>query len=252
MRHDVEARAVAHRRRMQDRIAGRDRIDFSDVSEARLRKIAVREHRAFRAAGGAGGVKQPGEIVAVARRAGDRVGREQIFVFAAADHDHALERFRRMRRDLGIEPFGGKTNPRAGMLENVAKLRAMQLRIGRHGREARMPDGIERLEIIRAVLGGDGDAIAGIELQLRAQRARQAAKRAQPPRHNCAEPACRSRAPAARHGFSRHVRARGRDSCAIYRIPACAGHRCTSKAGISQLARAGGRVRRVTPPCSPA
>ena len=35
MRHDVEAGAVAHRRRMQDRVAGRDRVDLGQVGEAR-------------------------------------------------------------------------------------------------------------------------------------------------------------------------------------------------------------------------
>jgi hypothetical protein len=76
MRHDVEAGAVAHRRRMQDRIARRNGIDFRRIGVARLRKIAVRQHRAFRPAGGAGSVKQPGQIVAVSGRAGDGIGRE--------------------------------------------------------------------------------------------------------------------------------------------------------------------------------
>jgi hypothetical protein len=51
------------------------------------------------------------------------------------------------------------------MPENVAELRTMQLGIGRHRREAGMPDGVKRFEIIRAVLGGDGDAVAGRKLE---------------------------------------------------------------------------------------
>ena len=103
MRHHVEAGAVAHRRGVQDRVAGRDRVDLGQIGKARLRQHAMGQHRALRPAGGAGGVEQPGEIVAVARRDRHRVGGEQRVVFGAADHDQAFEACRRVRRDLGVE-----------------------------------------------------------------------------------------------------------------------------------------------------
>ena len=92
MRHDVEAGAVAHRRRMQDGVARRHRIDLGHVGEARGGEHAMRQHRALRPAGGAGGVEQPGEIVAGARHGIDGVGSKQRLVVAAADDDHVLER----------------------------------------------------------------------------------------------------------------------------------------------------------------
>ena len=75
--HDVDAGAVAHRRGMQDGVARRHRIDLAAIGEARHRKIVVREHGALRPSGRAGGVEQPGEIVARARHERDRIGGEQ-------------------------------------------------------------------------------------------------------------------------------------------------------------------------------
>ena len=75
-----------------------------------------------------------------------------------------------MRRDLAVESVGGKAHPRAGLLEDVAKLGAVQLGVGRHRGEPGVPDRIERLDIVRAVLGDDGDAVAGLEAEA-AQRA---------------------------------------------------------------------------------
>ena len=59
----VEAGAVAHRRCMQQRIAGRGPVDLIDIGFRHGREIAMRQHRALRPAGGAGGVEQPGEVV---------------------------------------------------------------------------------------------------------------------------------------------------------------------------------------------
>src|SRR2546421_4823261 len=49
------------------------------------------------------------------------------------------------------------------MLQNVAELTAMQLGVGRHGGEAGVPDAVDHLDILDAVLGNDRDAIARFE-----------------------------------------------------------------------------------------
>ena len=72
---------MAHRRGVQDRIARRGRVDFGQIGKARLREIAMGQHRALRPAGRARGVEQPGEIVAVARLDRHRIGGEQRVVF---------------------------------------------------------------------------------------------------------------------------------------------------------------------------
>ena len=150
---------------------GRRGIHFGQIRKARLREIAVREHRAFRAARGARGVEQPGEVVAVARLDRCGVGGEQRFIFVAADHDQPFEARGRVRRDLLVEARRRETDARAGMFEDVAELAAMQLGVRRHRREPAVPDAVDRLDVFDAVLRDDGDAIAGLQSEP-AQRAR--------------------------------------------------------------------------------
>jgi hypothetical protein len=60
------------------------------------------------------------------------------------------------------------------VLEDVGELEPVQLGIGGHGREAGMPDAVHDIEIVGRVLGDDGDAVAGLQTELAAQRAREA------------------------------------------------------------------------------
>ena len=154
---------------MQERTAGRDGIDLARIGEARRRQHAMGEHGALRPARGAGGVEQPRQIVAAARPRCDRIGGEQRFVVAAADHDQAFQRRRRVRRDLGIEPVGSEADAGAGVLQNVAELAAVQFCVGRHRGEPRMPDAEHELDIIGAVLRRDGDTLAGLQAEALAQ-----------------------------------------------------------------------------------
>ncbi len=56
------------------------------------------------------------------------------------------------------------------MLEDVTELRSMQLGIGRHSGEPGMPDGVEHIEIINAILRGDDHPVAGRKVKLVAER----------------------------------------------------------------------------------
>jgi hypothetical protein len=49
------------------------------------------------------------------------------------------------------------------LFENVAKLGAVQLGVGRHRGEAGVPDRIEHFDIVRAVLRSDRDAVTRLE-----------------------------------------------------------------------------------------
>ena len=80
---------------------------------------------------------------------------------------------RRVRRDLAVDAGRGKADARAGMLQDVAELGAVQLGIGRHGGEPGVPDAVEQFEIVGRILGGDGDAVAGRKPEPLAQRAGQ-------------------------------------------------------------------------------
>ena len=131
----------------------------------------MREHGALRPTRGSRCVEQPGEIVARARRDADGVGRKQCLVIGAADRDQPLERFRRVWRDLRVESGRSKADARAGMFEDKAELGAVQLGIGRHRGKPGVPDAEQQFDIVVRILGDDGDALAGLELEPIAQRA---------------------------------------------------------------------------------
>ena len=119
------------------------------------------EHRALGPAGGAASVEEPGEIVRRDLRHGHGIGGEQGFVGRAADGDQAFETRRRVGRDLGIEPIRSEADAGAGVFEDIAKFAAMQFGVGRHRRQAGMPDAEHQLDVVRTILRGDGDALAG-------------------------------------------------------------------------------------------
>jgi len=101
---------MAHRRRVQESIARRNRIDLGGVGVARGSEHPVCEHGALGPAGGPGRVEQPGEIVALAWPRADRIGGEQGLVLGAADGDQAFEGRRRVRRDLAVKSVRGEAD----------------------------------------------------------------------------------------------------------------------------------------------
>ena len=111
----------------------------------------------------------PSQIVAARSPNIEGVSGKERFVFRAADADEPFERRRRMTRDLGCDIIGGKAGARSGMVQDVRKLAPMQLGIGWYGGEARVPGAEHQLDIFRAILGGDGDAIAGSQREPLAQ-----------------------------------------------------------------------------------
>jgi hypothetical protein len=80
-----------------------------------------------------------------------------------------------VRRNLAFERLRCEAHARPRLFQDVAKLGAVQLGIGRHSGEAGMPDRIKHFEIVGAVRGGDGDALAG--------RQPEGVQRAGKPRH---------------------------------------------------------------------
>jgi hypothetical protein len=66
---------------------------------------------------------------------------------------------------LAVEPLGDETHPRAGLLEDVAEFGAVQLGVGRHRGQSRVPDRVQHFDIVRTVPGDDGDAVAGVQAE---------------------------------------------------------------------------------------
>ena len=102
---------MAHRRRVQDGVARRHRIDLGRVGVARDGQHAMGQHRAFEAPGRARGVEQPGEVVRRTRDGVDRITREQTLILGATDGSQRLERLRREGRDDGVEARRGEAGP---------------------------------------------------------------------------------------------------------------------------------------------
>jgi hypothetical protein len=88
------------------------------------------------------------------------VGLQQALVFRALDANQFLQRLRRVARYFRFHVLGHETDARTGMLENVAKLRAMQLRVRRHAGKPGMHDPEHDRDIVGLIFGDDGDAVA--------------------------------------------------------------------------------------------
>ena len=102
---------MAHRRRVQDGVARRHRIDLGRIGVARDGQHAMGQHRALGAPGRARSVEQPGEVVRRTRDGvgADRVDREQALILGATDGSQRPERLRREGRDDGVEARRGET-----------------------------------------------------------------------------------------------------------------------------------------------
>ena len=215
MRHDVEAGAVAHRRGVQDRIAGRDR------DRPRRRRRGSRR----RAPGGSASRPSAGRWCPrcrtarrdrrrrAARPRSDRP-RTALDSRALPIDDQPLEARRRVRRDLAVEPVGGEADARAGMLEDVAELGAVQLGIGRHRGEPGVPDRVERLEIVRRSSWRRWRRDRRARARSARAARRQAARRGRRPRRSSAARAApMPERRALRDPPCPRDRARARDSC---------------------------------------
>jgi hypothetical protein len=167
----VEARAVRHRRGMDDGVAGRDGIDIGEIIEDRRHQVALGQRHALGPAGGAAGVEQPGRV---GRRPLGRFDRrdEQRVPCRAAGFDRFDQARHGQTGQRGMEVGRGEAQPAAAVAEDVFELLRMQLGIDRHRHQPGMPAGEHRLGIRGAVLHHQADAIAG--RQARRQPAGQA------------------------------------------------------------------------------
>src|SRR5262249_32048736 len=130
------------------------------------------KHRALRSAGGAGRVEEPGEIIALAGPAFDRVGIKQRLVFGAADRDQTFERFRSMGRDLVAELTRCEADASAGMFQNVAELATVKFCIGRYRSQSGMTKAKYKIHVTGYILCGVGEWSAGLKEETVTRRRR--------------------------------------------------------------------------------
>jgi hypothetical protein len=161
------------------------------------------EHRAFRAAGRARGVEQPGEIVGRTGNERDRIGADEPLPVGAAERDQPVESLRRVRRDRGRNIGGGEADAGARLGDDVAELAPVQPGVRRHRDQAAVPHRVERIEIVGRILRRDHDPVARHEPACVAQRARE-------PRHPLREgPVASDHARAVTDGSGPGMRAPG-------------------------------------------
>jgi hypothetical protein len=157
----VEPGAMRHRGGIERRVGGIDAVHVGEIGERHGMDVAVGDHHAFRLAGGAGGVEEPGEIVAAARHGrGERIGREHAVPVLAAQIDHGAHGRRQVRRNGLAERTAGEDDGRFRILDDPGGLLRMQLGVDRHGGGTGEPDAVKGFEILRAVLGEDRDTVA--------------------------------------------------------------------------------------------
>ena len=141
---------------------GIDRVDVGKIIQDRRHDVLLRQRHALGAAGGAAGVEQPGRIIGRARGDGHRRAGCERGVARAVRVDHFVQTVhaRRERRHRVVEIGAGETQARAAVLQDEFEFARMQLGVDRHRAQARVPAGEHQLDVLRAILHHQRDALA--------------------------------------------------------------------------------------------
>ena len=167
----IEPRAVRQRRGMQDGVVRAQVVDVGVVAVAREQQVAVREHRAFRPAGGAAGIEHPGFVVGIAGLRRDRLSAKQRRVILRAGDENGRHRPDAGRRQCVGDLRRRQAQARLRVGHDPGHLARMQLAVDRHRRQAGAPHRIQRRQELWAVVHRQRHAGAGRQPVPAAQRA---------------------------------------------------------------------------------
>ena len=168
---------MRQRRGVQHGVAGHHLLHVGRVGEAHEREVAVREHRALRAPGGAAGVEDPREVGRRDVDARDRGAREQPRPVRAARHDPRRHRAAVLAQrlvDALLERLAGDDGRRAAVADDVGPLPRVQLRVGGHRAQAADPAAEQRGQELGPVLHADDHPVPRSEAERAPQPAREA------------------------------------------------------------------------------
>ena len=163
VRDGVDAGAVRDGCCISDGVIATHRIDIDVVAHAHGHQVAVRQHHALGAAGGAAGVEQPGGVaqVALGDGHGKRVGRrgEQGGGLRRFQVDLPLDATQRFGRHVG----GDEGPARAAVGGDPFDLARVQLGVDRHGDQAGPPQAPHHFQVARVVAREDQHAVARLQ-----------------------------------------------------------------------------------------
>jgi hypothetical protein len=165
VRQRVEPAAMRQWRAMQHAIGFSEIVDVGIIAKHHRGERPMCQRGALGLSGGAAGVEQPGGVLGLDRLQIERIAREQQLVLGLFDANYPIERrdFIDQRRKRLGEIRCRKADPRTGIFQNIGELPRVQLRVDRHGTEPRVPGGIHDLQILRAILHRQTDAIARLD-----------------------------------------------------------------------------------------
>ena len=169
----VQPGAVGHRRGVDEGIVGIHRIDVHRVAQRHRREVAVAEHHALGAPGGARGVEQPRKVVGTARLRPWRGGATRLEPRDGFTTTGQLDAAGVQLPGAEQRAVVGEDQPRLGVFGDPSRLAAVQLAVDRHRHCAGPPDRVEEFEVLAAVLHEQGDALARDDAVFLAQNDRQ-------------------------------------------------------------------------------
>ncbi len=170
-REVVDARAMRHRRRVDDGIVAAHVVDVDEVAGRHRLQVTLRLHHALGPAGGARGVEQPGQVVRRARLEWHGRGVQRGRVTGLARRQYLAQ----WRQLVAQCPQGAGQVARheqrrgRGVTQDEGHLAWMQLGIDRHHRQSGPQRCVQRLQVGRLVAHEQGRAIARLQSQVVAQ-----------------------------------------------------------------------------------
>ena len=176
----VEPRTVRQRRGVEDAVLRPHRVDVGEVAERHHEQVAVGERGALGPSGRAARVEEPRRVLRLPVDERRRRRRREPVPPLAGRHHRRLQRGDGAdeRLDVVGMVLVGHDDGRPAVVEDVGDLVAMETSVDRHGDETGVPDGEQRLEVLRPVAHHDGHPVPGRQAELRRRRPAAAAGRA--------------------------------------------------------------------------
>ena len=137
------------------------RLDVGQVRHRHRQQVAVRQHRALGAAGGAAGIEQPGQGLRGYGGRRQRIGLQHAEVIGLTDHHQALGVRRGGVRQIRQQLGRGEHQRHVGVFQDLQHFLVVQLEIDGHDGRLGRPGGEQQLGELHPVFTDECDAVTG-------------------------------------------------------------------------------------------